>query len=676
MRGHLAALALAALTMDGATVVRYRLAASTPRPSMVTAFSLASENGWLAFHAEKQDGSTFDVWVRQPAAPERYVLREGNGIPTEYRHRVTGAAVLPAGVGFAHLLPRTTPGTKDAGYLGHRYVAGEERELAWSLPASIRTVTFRPDLLIGPASNSRPKDDTRRWDGSDYEMTRLTRDDYRQLASAGVSCVRVDEEQANWAHELGLFYWGAGQTLPYPEMLYRPQYLGPALYLDEPAVSTRDHVLRPRLAKDEAFRKSIRPQDALAAFETYYRDTLDRGAPTRLAAVLSKRADLDLGSFKPVQENLYSWETMIATAAYELTRRPGVPAAFVFEPPGRIGARRTLPELNMTAGTQYTAGDTRALADLIFSFLRGAARLSGKDWGVSIYGAVERADSYWWLTRAYDLGATRFHFWDNYQLACVPFSEYLALARHLRNHAADNPNRDLARLKRAAEVAITLPAGYDLGHTQMGRGNLWGLAELNLERRNTAGVSYRTVMSHFHLEAERCLRQGIPFDALWDLPGQTPEGYREIVRVREDGRVEVEAAGRARSLASARRADPKPGEAPRLSLDVQIRDLEVTAVARIRETTAPVFYTHGADDSGVYRNAMVLWELFGPNEEDYRFLMPNGMRPAVRSKGADHEVEMSFRLDRPGTYRLRAAAVDTVGRSRVVWQTINAGSAR
>jgi len=153
-------------------------------------------------------------------------------------------------------------------------------------------------------------------------MVRFTQDDYRQLALAGINCVKVDDAQAPWADSLGLYYWGGGEKLPYPEMLYRSQYLGPALFLDEPAVGTRDQVLRPRLAADENFRKSIRPLDAFAAFQTHYDQVLADGAPAVLQRMLAARADVDLGSFTLVQQNLYSWETMISTAAWELSRGP------------------------------------------------------------------------------------------------------------------------------------------------------------------------------------------------------------------------------------------------------------------------------------------------------------------------------------------------------------------
>ncbi len=55
--------------------------------------------------------------------------------------------------------------------------------------------------------------------------------------------------------------------------------------------------------------------------------------------------DLDLGDMYLRQENLFTWETMVSTAAYQLSQDPRVPEAIVFEPPGRIGTRRTLPEM-------------------------------------------------------------------------------------------------------------------------------------------------------------------------------------------------------------------------------------------------------------------------------------------------------------------------------------------
>ena len=92
-------------------------------------------------------------------------------------------------------------------------------------PADVKVIVLRPDVLMGPESNSRQKDETRRYDNSEYQYVKLSRDDYRLMAQAGINCVQVNAEQAPWADDLGLFYWGGGDVLKYPESLYRSQYL-------------------------------------------------------------------------------------------------------------------------------------------------------------------------------------------------------------------------------------------------------------------------------------------------------------------------------------------------------------------------------------------------------------------------------------------------------------------
>jgi len=653
---------------------------------------------WLALRATKVNGQRFAVWILSSAFPPRtieqaaattarYLLQEGDDPPQEFAHRFTGAPVLPSLGAWEYLWPRPEPGdSRDrigasrVVWLGHRYVLEATNRTGTSLtPPEPRPLDLLPDVLVGVPSNSRTRDDTRRYDGSDYEMVRLSRDDYAEMIRAGMNCFRVDAEQAGWLKDQPVFYWGiGGDDVPFPECLFRSTYLGPALFLDEPAVGTRDHAIRPRLANDPAFRRALTPQVMLEAFTSHFHEAVHEGAPTAFMKSMRARTDVDLGTMDFPQRNLYSWETMIASAAWQLTVEPGGgPCAIVFEPPGRLGARRTLPEMNMAYGCQLPPDDPANLAGVIFGFLRGAARATDKDWGVSIYGAVDRADAPWLLTHAYDLGARYFFFWDNYQLACVPYGECLALSRHLQAHVQSHPGRDPAQLKRAAEVAILLPPGYDLGHVHMGRGNLWGLGELNLERVNRHGIRYRQVMANFFTEIERCLRLGVAFDLLWDLDGLRLDGYREVVRVREDGRVEITAEGRRSVQKGPRGPERPPGKAPQLAVELSGAAGEpprsVTARARVTEGSAPVYYTTGADRRGVYHNALVLWEIYGPGEEDYRMLLAGGANPPVTHEGATAVVETKFVVEQPGRYRLRAATTDLAGRSTVVWKEFKVG---
>ena len=519
-------------------------------------------------------------------------------------------------------------------------------------------------------------DETRRYDMSDYEIKPLTEADYDEMIAAGINCVRVDEEQVEWVKNRNAFYWGIdAATLGYPECLYRSNYLGPALFMDEPAVCTRDHVLRPKLEEDSAFRKAVTPQLAFEAFQNYFHTAKYDGAPTRLCKGLEAHPDVDLGDMEFLQENLYTWETIISSAAYQLSEgNTESPAAIVFEPPGRVGTMRTLPEMNMTYGCHIPIDNPKNLASILYGFLRGAARQTDKNWGMSIYGQVHRADAFWLQTHAYDLGARHFHYWDNYQLACVPYGEVLALSRNLSAHVESHPHRNLDALRKAAEIVILLPPGYNLGHVEMGRGNLWGVGELNLERPNREGIKYRTVMHNFFTEIERAIRLGIAFDLIWDLEGFTLSDYREIVRIREDGKVEVHEGSETTLHEGARTPTRPTGTPPTLTVDVSIPQtdtpLEVRACATITKGSASVYYTRGADASGIYNNEMVLCELFGPEEEDYLFLNREHSEIRIDQTESVVEVEIRFSLKHLGNYRLRVATVDIAGRTAVEWKTI------
>jgi len=679
--------AAGAKTLPGSVVKTFRLALGPIEEKG------GDSRQWLQLRAAKENGETYTVWLLCPRYPSptletaqthvrRYILQQGDAAPVEFRRKDGNAAVLPNTGAWPYLLPRSNDtddpiatSAKRVRLLGHEYRLDRRSSgAAFSPPENADVVSLSPDLLIGIPHNTRQKDDTRRWDDSDYEYVRLTRADYDELIDAGVNCFRVDAEQAKWLERENVYLWGVGgEDVAYPECLYQSNHLGPALFFDEPMVRTRDYVLRPELRKDPRFRKAITPQTVFAEFQKVYHKTKYEEGPTRLLAGLAAREDVDLGDMRFLQQNMYTWETMVSSALYQLTEGDGPPPyAMVFEPPGYVGARRVLPELNMCFDCQIPINAPNNFIDIIYGFLRGAARVNDRAWGTSIYGSVVRADAPWFMTHAYDLGATLFFYWDNHRLACVPYPEILALSRHLRNHAQTHPHRNLQKLKQAAETAILLPPGYNLGHVYMGRGVISALPELNLERRNKFGVTYRRVLSNFYVEIERCLRLGVGFDLFWNLDDLNLKGYREIVTIREDGKVQVVENGRRRVLESARTPQRPAGEPPRLAVEVSVEGqappYTVTARAAATETTAPIYYTKGTSRTGVYRNQYVLWELFGPEEEDYTHLWEETWNVVVSESRDGAEVELRFTLDRPGRYRLRAATADVAGRSAVVWK--------
>jgi hypothetical protein len=166
----------------------------------------------------------------------------------------------------------------------------------------------------------------------------------------------------------------------------------------------------------------------------------------------------------------------------------------------------------------------------------------------------------------------------------------------------------------------------------------------------------------------------VAYDLFWDIEGHQPAGYREIVRVREDGKVEVRVDGKNALHDGPRTPDRPEGDPPQLAIELSTETgkapLGGTARAFLVEGSSPVYYTLGANSKGIYRNVKVLWELYGPGEEDYRFLLGENREPRIRDEGGRTCVEIEFKIGRPGQYRLRAATVDSAGRTTVVWRNI------
>lgn len=677
----------------------YRLETTEPIPaSVVSRFEwvlgeVEGDAQWVRLRADKAGGGLFNVWLLLASAPppdapsalgvvRRYLLGIGDAEEVEYRDDLRNRPVLPTTGAWPYLLPRSPGGENGIQFgerltlLGLSYVRVEEPlTVTAAPPQSFRVSHLTPEYWIGLPNRSRQVDETRRFDETEYEYKPLVREDYEAMIEAGFTCFSVAKEHADWIRDRDVFYWGVGGAdIAYPEALYRSNYIGPSLFFDEPAVHTRDLYMRPKLKEDPAFRKSISPAVVFEAFKEVFHKAL-AGTPKGLCGGLAAREDVALGEMVFDQANLYTWETMTMTAAYQLTaQRNGPPDAMVFEPPGRLGTRRTLPEWNMAYGCRLPVDRPNAFIDVMYGCLRGAARETGKAWGTSIYGAVDRQDATFWLTHAYNLGATRFFYWDSAMLACVPWSESLALTRHLRNHIANHPDRNLEALKKSGEVALLFPPGYNLGHVHMGRGILWGLGELNLERKTSAGTTHRTVMGNLFTEIERCHRLGVRFDLLWDLADLKLPGYREVVRIREDGKVEVSRPDGSTLLDGPRVPERPEGIDPTLQVSCGIASgtapLVVQATAEVVDGSAPTFYTVGANPQGVHENNRVLWEIYGPEEEDYYFPFSEIRAAQHTTTEAGHRVRIEFTLDRPGNYRLRSAVCDVAGRTCVVWSDL------
>ena len=685
------------------TLEKNNEAASVVQKLQITAGSVEKVKGknyqWLNLTGAKVNKETFSVWLltaEYPALTEkearnntaRYILKVSDSSePIEFVNQTYGGAVLPNTGVWKYLLPRSADGknplksaAKEVKYLGLKYKLDKKENITTPQPpGETKTIRLTPDLMIGVPHNKKVKNETRRYDESDYEYVLLTKENYSEMIENGMNVFNVNPEQAEWIKNEGVYYWGVGgKNISYPQTLYRSNYIGPAIFFDEPMVHTRDHVFRPLFKNDPQARKSVTPADYFENFKKEYHKAKYERSPVRLLQGLAARKDVDLGDMNFLQQNIYTWETMPSSALYQLTEGEGkTPCAMVFESPGRFGARRILPELDMSFACQIPVDDPKNLIDMIIAFLRGAALQTDKQWGISVYGQVIRSEAYWYMTHAYDLGATMFYFWDSYQLAAVPYNEYLTLSKNLREHAKNFPRHNLKELKKSAEVALIIPPGYNLGHVKMGIGNIGGLPELNMERKSDKGVKYRDIMGNFYIEVERCIRLGIQYDAYWNLPGLKLDGYRKVVKIRDDGKVEVIKNGKTEILNSARILQRPEGKLPELSVDIDAGKAKapctITARAHVVKGSAPLYFTMGAGKDGIYRNVYVLWELYGPQEEDYNDFWLQRWNVDVSEKDSAATVQIKFPIERPGNYRLKVSACDLAGRTKVIWEKITIG---
>ena len=139
--------------------------------------------------------------------------------------------------------------------------------------------------------------------------------------------------------------------------------------------------------------------------------------------------------------------------------------------------------------------------------------------------------------------------------------------------------------------------------------------------------------------------------------------------------MEISSAGPRTVRKAVRAPERTGGQPPKLRVELSAQDegasRSFNARAQITEGSAAIYYTTGTDRTGVYQNTMVLWELYGPEEADYRQLTGQVAQPFDAGRSA--VVETRFNVSQPGRYRLRAATADLAGRSAVVWKEFTIG---
>ena len=471
-----------------------------------------------------------DPWPRSnQCVVLRYQLRlPATGECYEYVERFSGLALLPAWANFQrHFLPHAAPGSgwqsrlpESVELLGHVWTMHYSRTNApWVPWTDVRRLVLDRELLVG---NSRPFKDQegkrlpQTPQRQDYHYVPYTAEDVQEMIQAGFNLFTVQPEQELWVRGQPVFYHRpvhARTPLAFPADLYRANYLGPVMFMDEPSIL---------MVGDTNVHRTLRYfADAAALIEKRTRATYESAGPYgswHLHQAL-ENAGVNLGDMRLQQVDYPSWETLHETTFYQM-RAGG--AGLVHE--GRYQLANFDRAVQQFTG-RPRAHTVRELLEYHYAFLRGGTLPLGKHWGTAIYGQCDTNIAPQALTLAYDRGARYLWFWSSDHEHHVPWPEQLALARQLRAHEHKHPRGSLWGRPPRARVAIVIPEGYFLSLD-----NLWWVRVLDRDGKNEASQRYQRLMRRALLAMQDCWDRGWSFDVVVD-DGRAPRLYPQTIRV-------------------------------------------------------------------------------------------------------------------------------------------------
>ncbi|MBN1422394.1 MAG: hypothetical protein JXP34_26700 [Planctomycetes bacterium] len=468
-----------------------------------------------------------------PRRFDRYILRiPETGETLDYRDVHTKRALLPAWRAFrTHFVPRRGRGSRErdgvpetAEYLGHVltliYVG---HGVPWEPWEDVDRLDLDPELLVGTGRSFRDSELRRlpqQPERQNYSYVPFVESEYPVMIEAGINLFIVSAAQEPWVRGKPVFYLrGAGKDMAdrYPADLYRSNYIGPVMFMDEPSII---------MVGDKNIHDTLRHFTDAAVLITRRVEARYRGAGSYGAYRLEKGLidlGINFGAMRLEQSDYPAWETLYDTAYYQLA---GGLAGIVHE--GRYRLAPFDRAIERWTGTPK-AHTARELLRYHYAFLRGAARAFGKSWGTSIYGQCDPAISPEAVTLAYDMGARYVWFWTSDHDHHMPWPEQLELARTLRDHAKAHPRLSIRAKPPVLDLAIAIPYGYFLSLD-----NLWWVRALDEEGKNEASQRYARLMRRAHRAIEEALEKGEEFDITVDDGRRSFDDYKRVVRVSDE----------------------------------------------------------------------------------------------------------------------------------------------
>lgn len=498
-----------------------------------------------------------------------YIFCEEGRPALEFRSAADGWAFLPP-FGFREgLIPRPHgegqplgPFNVTGNYLGQPLSAqGHGSQGVFEHLEQPEILVLDDDLLVGAPHWFR---DDGMGPGADreYRYVDLTAKDYDNMIAAGFNLFCVNDTHYKHVRDRNVFF--VKETLgtdEYPQLLYRSNYWGPRMFVDEPAA--RMNAMECRTVRDAVNLLTAR-------CSAYYQGP--EGVCDEIIGLV-KRAGFGTGDWRPRGPEIPVWETYQETAFYQLM---GGAEGFVHE--GRYRLSACNAELGATLGSSAELNVAQML-DANFAFMRGAARVFGRDWGIAIYGQCDYTLAHTAVKQAYDQGARYLWFWTSDHDHHLPFDRQLETARVIQAHRRAHLRQDRRVLNHTASVAVAVPEGYiGLG------GDMWWTGRFKPARCNEAGVSYGSVNAEVWWQIYRLAQQGIDFDCVVDNPKVIDQaGYQRIIRVKSNGATDLADPAQSAQLpqVSLRLGTPEPVIIPTNPARVATAELSTTTRIRV-----------------------------------------------------------------------------------------------
>ncbi len=479
----------------------------------------------------------------------RYIFHPAGEDPIEFVDANSGAALLPR-FGFCeYLLPRGDaesdggfPDSLECWGLPFHRDSGEWPLVEAPAPEEVRRLRLDPEVLVGTARSIRddgtgmhPIDPS---DGGssprDYRYVPLAPDEYAKMIEAGMNLFRVFSEDLPHVIDESVFFVMHEGLEQHPDLLYRSNYLGAVMYMDEPAA---------RAFAKRMFEEFDDPREAATTLLELTRGRFvgDGGYGSGFLEKKLKGAGWNVPHRGTFVADFPVWEGIAGAAWYELEAGPG---GWCHQ--ARYQPDRFRDTVRSGLGIDFPAS-TEACVLFHYAQFRGAARHFGARWGVGIYGQMAPEAARVAFPLAYDRGATWFLLWTSDRGHHVPWEQQLEYVRDLREYMERNPRggRAVDHL-RGARAAISVPWGYALDRFAIGasgrvrEGRIWRSERLELDANNRARTPHRTVLAAAMTEAVRLLEGGEEFDILFLKPGERAVGYDRLLRVMIDGSVRAE----------------------------------------------------------------------------------------------------------------------------------------